>query len=75
MKKFFLSWAGLALAFLAAGGIAGIFLPGGIEGRIGSGVIAILAACGAWRCWNLASGHAKPKPRRTPTPEQRPWQR
>lgn len=75
MKKFVLGWAGTALAFLAAACIAGIFLGGGTGSRIGSGVLAVVAAASAWRCWNLASGHTAPKPPRTPTPEQRPWER
>lgn len=61
MKKFVLNWAGRALFVLAIGAVAGVFLSGPISGRIGSGVIAVLAAAGAWRCWNVASGHTAAK--------------
>lgn len=73
MKKFALGWAGTALAFAAAGGIAGIFVNDPTTSqRIGSGIFAAIAAASAWRCWNLASGHTKLRP--SPTPERRPWE-
>lgn len=73
VKKLALGWAGTVLAFAAAGCVAGIFVgdPTTSE-RVGSGVLAAIAAASAWRCWNLASGHTKPRPPRTPTPERRP---
>lgn len=76
MKKFALGWTATALAFVAAGGIAGIFVnsPTASE-RVGSVIIAAIAAASAWRCWNLASGHTKPRAPRASTPERRPWER
>lgn len=75
MKKFVLGWAGTALAFAAVAFAVGVFRNGSVVDHVVGGVLAVLAACGAWRCWNLASGHAKPRPPRTPTPARRPWER
>jgi uncharacterized membrane protein YfcA len=74
VKKFAFGWAGTVLAFATAGCIAGVFLSGPVGSRIVSGILAVLLGCAAWRCWNIASGHHPPRPPRTPTPDQRPWE-
>jgi hypothetical protein len=73
VKKLALNFAGWALFCVAAGFVAGAFLDGAIVTRAVSGILAVLTVRGAYRCWNLAGGHSKPRPPHAPTPERRPW--
>lgn len=74
MKKLALNWAAFVAAFIAAGALAGVFLGGPAAGRVGSGVVAALAALAAWRLWNTAAGRTTPR-EAVQAPSGRPWDR
>jgi hypothetical protein len=51
MKKSFMIWIGIVLAFIAAGAIASIFVA---DNYVGGPVIAAIFAAAALRTWYLA---------------------
>lgn len=62
MKRALRIWIGIVLAFIAIGAIVGAIMPGGIGGRIGSGVIGAVCAFFALRLWARTPDARSPRP-------------